>query len=162
MLPRSSHIMAHQQTNHEGLPTQRRPHAAPATRAVHQDPLHCMRDYGHQRFPDVQQVADETVTFLRSLSQRLRRFQAHTGGFAKATRPQTGTDRGTQDRRPAKIPPVATTKTGRIELTHANNGETLPRRRSTPTTEYRNHVFSSSFFAPSRITSCLSPDLASL
>ena len=39
----------------------------------------------HQRYPDVQRVADETVTFLRSFSQRLLHFEAQVGEFPNSS-----------------------------------------------------------------------------
>jgi hypothetical protein len=132
--------MAHQQTNREGLPTRQGPHAAIDSRTAHHDLLHRVENYGHQRYPSLQQMADETVLLLQSLSQRLRRFQAQTGGFMKAHRPQNGTNRGTLDRHPALIPPVSIAETGRSEFTHATNEESSPRRRSTPDAGYQNHI----------------------
>ena len=122
----------------EGYPThQQWPNTAFDSRTAHQDLLHRVENYKHQRYLSVQQMADETLLLLRSLSQRLRRFQARTGGFVKAQCPRHGTDWETTDHHCALILPVSSAETG---FAHATNGNSSPTRRSTPNAGDRNHI----------------------
>ena len=98
-----------------------------------QHPLHCVRDYGNRQYLDAQRVADETVTFLRSFSQRLERFRNQTGQFARTTQPN-----GRTHTRPASRPPATTKMTTSTEANHATGGKISPAKRSTPSTKHCN------------------------
>ena len=140
---RPSYIMAHRQTTRDGLPTQRQTPAALEAGMDCRNPLRCVRDYNFQPttdlYEDAHRVADETVTFLRSFSKRLRRFEAQTGEFAQDPGPPPGatTGCGTHDPRPAKVPTVTTPKQDPIEPNHATGEEVSARRRTPQTPKYR-------------------------
>ena len=86
--------MAHQQTNRGGLPTQHWYDTAFDSRTAQQGPLHYAGPYEHHLYLSKQQMANETVRLLWSLSQRL---EARTGGLIKVQRPRHDTDRERPD-----------------------------------------------------------------
>ena len=133
--------MAHQQTNCDVFPTLQRQNTALDPSTAQQDLLQGVENYKHQRYVSVQQMANETVLLLRSLSQRLQRFQARTHGFIKTPRPRNATDQETTDHHHALMSPVSPAETGRSVFAHTtNDGNSLPARRSTATEEDRPQV----------------------
>ena len=133
--------MAHRQKNRDGPLTRQRLNAALDPDTAHQDVLHHLENYGNQPYVSVLQMADDTVLLLRSLSQRLRHFQANILGSVKTPRPRNISDQETTDRRCTSISPVPPTGTGQPEFVHAiNDRSSSPARRSTETGEHQPQV----------------------
>ena len=81
--------MAHRQSYREGPA-----HSSIAT------PVDCNEDYTYQDNRDAQQVADDSIAFLRTFSIRLQRFRAQVGEFAHVDQPD---DIETSDNGPIKV-----------------------------------------------------------
>ena len=92
-----------------------------------------MRDYDHWQYPDVQRVADETITFLRSFSND---SDVSKHKSASSRRKLALNLNLTQDLHAANVPPTPTTKTSPIDLNPTTGVENLPKRQSTHTTKY--------------------------
>ena len=94
-----THTMVHRQTYREGPATPTTTTSSASASAT--NPLHCVRDYDFHDAWDTQQIADESVAFLRIFSQRLQRFKAQVSQFAHVGQPSPQTRR----RHQTTIPP---------------------------------------------------------
>ena len=138
--------MAHRQTTRDGSPTHRQAPAALEAGMDCRNPLRCVRDHDLQPttdlYEDAHRVADKTVTFLRSFSKRLRRFEAQTGEFAKNPGPSHGViidDCGTHGpRHPAQVPTATAKKPSPVEHNHLTGDEASPRRHPPRTPKLSN------------------------
>jgi hypothetical protein len=94
--------MAHRQTYREGPATPTTATSSSPAPAI--NPLHCVRDYDFHDERDTQQIADDSVAFLRIFSQCLQQFKAQVGEFAHVDQssPQTN-DAKVPDNDPAKV-----------------------------------------------------------
>ena len=71
-------------------------------------PTNCNEDYTYQDTRDTQQIADDSIAFLRTFSLRLQRFRAQVGEFAHVDQPD---DIETSDNGPIKITTTTTDDT---------------------------------------------------
>ena len=119
--------MAHRQKSRDGPTTHQKLNA---TLDLDTDEvLRRLESYSHQPHVNMARVADDTILLLRSLSQRLRQFQAQICPSVKKPHPHGITDREITDRRRILISPVPQKVTGRSEsvpYTDANNNYSLP------------------------------------
>ena len=69
--------MAHRQSFREGPA-----HSTAATPSTPTPIMDCDEDYAYQDNRDTQQIADDSIAFLRTFSLRLQRFRAQVGKFA--------------------------------------------------------------------------------
>ena len=103
--------MAHRQTYREEPATPTTATSSSPAPAI--NPLHCVRNYDLHDERDTQQIADDSVAFLRIFSQCLQRFRAQVDEFAHVdqTSPQTN-DAETSGNNPTKvtIAPINDTK----------------------------------------------------
>ena len=120
----STYTMAQSTDEPRRATTQRRPHTTPDAPMTYENPLHCVRDYSHQQFHEAHRIADETVTFLQTFKQRLRRFEAQTGEFAQQSCHTTDVER------PAETPTDNAAEPTPHKVTHATGDELPPRQRS--------------------------------
>ena len=151
--------MAHRQTTRDGFHTHRQAPAALEAGMDCRNPLHCVRDYDLQPtndlYEDAYRVADETVTFLRSFSKRLRRFEAQTGEFAQDPGPPSGiiVDRGTHGPyHPAQGPTAAAKKPNPVEPNNATGDEASPRQHMPRTPKYSNSPSDTTTLDPQSIS----------
>ena len=87
--------MAHRQSYREGPA-----HSTIATPSTTTPIIDCNEDYTYQDNRDTQQIADDSIAFLRTFSLRLQRFRAQVGEFAHVDQPD---DIETSDNGPIKV-----------------------------------------------------------
>ena len=95
--------MAHLQSYRKGPA-----HSTIATPSATTSIMDCNEDYTYQDHRDTQQIADDSIAFLRTFSLRLQRFRAQVGEFAHADQPD---DIETSDSSPIKITTTTTDDT---------------------------------------------------
>ena len=106
--------MAHRQSHRKGPAT--------AVFSTHTPVTDHDEDNVYQDRRDIQQIADDSVAFLRTFSLRLQRFRAQVGEFAHTDHPRTHTDEEMTDN---DLPEPAATRAGTDETTEPDEPSSM-------------------------------------